>query len=68
MTKGRHYYRYEITKSLSMGWDIIPNGFTNLVAFHPRFGGGVFWDLFPQISLRGEISHEFIGVGGTFMF
>jgi hypothetical protein len=50
------------------GWDIIPNGFTNLVAFHPRFGGGVLWDLFPQISLRGEISHEFIGVGAAFMF
>lgn len=50
------------------GWDIIPAGFTNTHAVHPRFGAGAFWHLFPQVSFRFELSHEFIGVGAAFMF
>jgi hypothetical protein len=51
-----------------LGWDIIPAGFTKAHAIHPRFGLGAFWHLFPQVSFRGEISHEFTGVGAAFMF
>ncbi len=31
--------------------------------FYPRFGLGAIWGLFETISLRAELSHEFIGLG-----
>jgi hypothetical protein len=32
----------------------------------PRFGVGVFLKIFSQLSFRGELSHDFIGVGVNF--
>ncbi len=31
--------------------------------FYPRFGIGALWGLFEMVSLRAELSHEFIGFG-----
>ncbi|MBY0371870.1 hypothetical protein K2X33_14390 [bacterium] len=34
---------------------------------HVRTGLGVFWNLFEFLSFRGELSHEHIGVGVTYL-
>lgn len=33
---------------------------------YPRFGIGAFWDVGAPFKIRGEVSHELIGVGVTF--
>ena len=33
--------------------------------FYPRFGVGAMWGLFELVSLRVELSHEFIGLGAV---
>lgn len=33
--------------------------------FYPRFGLGAMWGLFEMVSLRAELSHEFIGLGAV---
>lgn len=37
-------------------------------ALHPRFGAGAIAAVHNFFSLRGEVSHELIGVGMTFFF
>ncbi len=32
----------------------------------PRFGVGTFWKVAPMVTLRGELSHELIGVGVSY--
>lgn len=39
----------------------------NYRSFHPRFGIGAMWNLFEFLSFRGEISHEFTGVGISYL-
>jgi hypothetical protein len=44
-----------------------PNGSGGtLVSAYPSFGLGVLWNVFEHVSFRGEISHEFIGLGVMF--
>lgn len=33
--------------------------------FYPRFGVGAMWGLFEFVSIRFELSHEFIGLGAV---
>ncbi len=39
----------------------------NIKMFHPRFGAGVMWNLFEFLSFRGEVSHEFTGIGVVYL-
>lgn len=38
------------------------------VEIFPRFGVGALLHIFPGIALRGDLSHEFTGVGAAFQF
>jgi hypothetical protein len=40
---------------------------SNVKMFHPRFGAGVLWNVFEFLSFRGEVSHEFTGVGVVYL-
>lgn len=36
----------------------------NQSLLYPRFGSGVFWNISEYVTLRGELSHEFMVLGG----
>jgi hypothetical protein len=38
----------------------------NVFEFFPRFGVGALWNVHELFALRGEISHEFVGIGVNF--
>lgn len=51
-----------------LGGYLLPSALGSSFTIHPRFGGGVQYQTKTALMFRGEISHEFMGVGFGFNF
>jgi hypothetical protein len=51
-----------------LGGFILPSSLGSAFTLHPRFGVGLEYQTKTALMFRGEISHEFIGVGVAFNF
>ena len=49
-----------------LGGDITGASLGDRVELYPRFGVGAMWKIGQNFNFRGEISHEFVGLGVVF--
>ena len=60
--------RWTFFAIMGLGGESTSNGLGNNSFVYPRIGGGVFYYLTQNLSIRGEISHELTGVGLSLEF